>query len=107
MIVATEQVISLCADGISLYSMYPQFKKLWDTGDTSSYSRASVYLGLFASTLWLIYYIRRKTYTPLLLVALGISFDFYILYKLQSQNQEPKSSPRGSSVGAACVGDTR
>jgi uncharacterized protein with PQ loop repeat len=105
--IATEKVIALCADGISLYSMYPQFKKLWDTGDTSSYSRASVYLGLLASTLWLIYYILRKTYTPLLLVVLGISFDFYILYKLQTKNQELKSYPQESSGGAGFVEYTR
>jgi len=103
----SNELLALVADAVSLYSMYPQFKQLRDTNDTSSYSKNSVYLGLLASTLWMFYYVRRKTYSPLFLGVIGISFDLYILYKLRKQSQEPASSPRGLSGGAGFVGDTR
>lgn len=68
---------------LGIFTYYPQYKKISETGDVSAYSKEALCMGLLTTSLWTIYHmISTKDKVVLCSLSVSIMFQLYILTKV-------------------------
>lgn len=70
---------------IDLINLWPQFKHIRDTNNTSSYSMTHIKVSLFTSILWLIYAYVKNDMVLMSTGVIGLIFTLYIFCKVTNR----------------------
>lgn len=81
-------IVGICATTIDLINLWPQFKHIRDTDNTSSYSITYLKVSLFTNILWLIYAIKKNDKIMLSTGLIGFLFTFYIFCKVMKRTTQ-------------------
>ena len=82
------ETIALVAVVLELIHLWPQFKKIRDTGDVSSFDRRAIELGIIAGILWLSYGILKKIHFNAFTSFVILLFNLYIYNKIIEYERE-------------------
>ena len=74
--------VGILAMVIGLVRSIPQLHKIHTTGNVSSFSKESIYLGLLSLSLWFTYEFAKGQRINLISTILSILMDLWVLYKI-------------------------
>ena len=77
--------VGILATIIDLINLWPQFKHIRDTNNTSSYSITHIKVSLFTSILWLIYAYVKNDMVLMSTGVIGLIFTLYIFCKVTNR----------------------
>lgn len=76
------EIIGILAMVTGLTRSIPQLHKIHQTGNISSFSKESIYIGLLSLSLWFTYELLKGQHINLFSTVLSILMDIWILYKI-------------------------
>ena len=80
--------LGILASCIDLINLWPQFKYIRETNNTSSYSSTYIKVSLFTSILWLLYAFMKKDKILMTTGLIGFSFTIYIFCKVMKRTTQ-------------------
>ena len=72
--------LTTLASTISFAHNIPQFLKVYNTQDVSSYSKDALLIGIASTLIWIIYYVINKHHVASIVTVLTLLIDLYVLY---------------------------
>jgi len=85
----TTEIIGFCAMCLAGLKNVPQFKKICDEDNVSSFSKEAVLIGIVATLFWIYYAYAKKSPSMFIGSIAALLYEFYILHKiLKSENDK-------------------
>ncbi len=81
-------LIGICATAIDMINLWPQFKHIRDTNNTSSYSLTHIKVSLFTSILWMFYAFKKKDKIMMATGMIGFMFTCYVFCKATKRTKQ-------------------
>jgi hypothetical protein len=84
----TDDVLASSAVALGIWQMAINLQYLYYHDDVSSYNLQSVYIGILASSLWLLYHYRNGANYTAVYVSLGLALQLYVLQRISAKGTE-------------------
>lgn len=86
--ITTNDLLATSAIGLGVGQMLIHMIHVYNTDDVSSYSFKSVFIGITASSLWMLYQFRKGSNYSAVYSSAGLVAQLYILQRLLSKAKE-------------------
>ena len=87
----TDDLLATTAIALGVGQMFVHMKNVYEKDDVSSYSLSAVFIGISASSLWLLYQFRKGANYSAVYTSIGLVAQLYILQRISSKaNDEAK-----------------
>jgi hypothetical protein len=84
----TDDLLAMTAITLGVGQLLSHMKNVYEKDDVSSYDTSTVIIGVSASSLWLLYQIRRGANYSAMYASMGLVAQLYILQRLSSKAKE-------------------
>lgn len=84
----TDDLLATTAIALGVGQMLSHMKNVYEKDDVSSYDSTSVFIGITASSLWLLYQFRKGANYSAVYTSIGLAAQLYILQRISSKAKE-------------------
>jgi hypothetical protein len=84
----TDDLLATTAIALGVGQMLAHMKNVYEKDDVSSYDATSVFIGITASSLWLLYQFRKGANYSAVYTSIGLVAQLYILQRISSKAKE-------------------
>jgi uncharacterized protein with PQ loop repeat len=84
----SDDLLATTAITLGVGQMIVNLKHVYDTDDVRSYNLQSVYIGITASSLWLLYQYRHGANYTVVYTSFGLAAQLYLLQRISAKGKE-------------------
>lgn len=86
--VQTDDLLATTAIALGVGQMFSHMKNVYEKDDVSSYDLTTVFIGITASSLWLLYQFRKGANYSAVYTSIGLVVQLYILQRISSKARD-------------------
>lgn len=86
--VQTDDLLATTAIALGVGQMFSHMKNVYEKDDVSSYDLTTVFIGITASSLWLLYQFRKGANYSAVYTSIGLVAQLYILQRISSKAKD-------------------